>query len=232
MIYLNKITKKLLLLQRNELLSKKQHWLRKRFGRFIFTNLFINFFQIKNIDKKTDNLFRKEFDTFKNFLPKNLENIMDIGCGLGIINIFLNNYYKKDISFYLLDKNKIDSKIKYGFSRNYESYNNLNETKNLLLKNEIKMSQLNIIDVDRKIEINKKINLVISLKSMGYHYPIDVYINLLKNCCDSNTIFIFDVSEGYFYNNSFKKYFKFINTIYEESSIHSLKRLFCTGLKI
>ena len=232
MIKLNNKSKRLLLLQRNELLSEKQIWLRRKFGRFTFTNFFINFFQIKNIDKKTEDLFIKELNTFQNFLPKNVINIMDIGCGLGIIDILLNNFYNKQTNFYLLDKNKVDSKIKYGFNSNYESYNSLNETKNLLLKNEINTNQINIFDVDKKIEINKKIDLVISLKSMGYHYPIDNYINLLKNCCKSDTIFIFDVSEGYFNNNSFKKYFEITKIIHEESSIHSLKRLFCTGFKI
>ena len=177
MIKLNNKSKRLLLLQRNELLSEKQIWLRRKFGRFAFTNFFINFFQSKNIDKKTEDLFIKELNTFQNFLPQNVINIMDIGCGLGIIDILLNNFYNKQTNFYLLDKNKVDSKIKYGFNSNYESYNSLNETKNLLLKNEINTNQINIFDVDKKIEINKKIDLVISLKSMGYHYPIDNYIN-------------------------------------------------------
>ncbi len=219
-------------MQRNELLSNKQIWLRRKFGRSIFTKFLINFFQIKNIEKITEDLFKKELNTFKNFLPGNVNNILDIGCGLGIIDILLNKFYENEINFYLLDKNKIDSKIKYGFSSNYESYNNLNETKNLLLKNELSINQLNVYDVDKKIEINNKIDLVISLKSMGYHYPIDNYINLLKNCCTNNTVFIFDVSEGYFINNSLNKYFTNTKIIYEESSIHSLKRLFCTGLKI
>ena len=232
MIKLNNKSRKLILLQRNELLSNKQIWLRRKFGRSIFTKFLINFFQIKNIEKITEDLFKKELNTFKNFLPGNVNNILDIGCGLGIIDILLNKFYENEINFYLLDKNKIDSKIKYGFSSNYESYNNLNETKNLLLKNELSINQLNVYDVDKKIEINNKIDLVISLKSMGYHYPIDNYINLLKNCCTNNTVFIFDVSEGYFINNSLNKYFTITKIIYEESSIHSLKRLFCTGLKI
>ena len=84
-------------------------WLRRKFGRFIFTNFFINFFQIKNIDKKTEDLFIKELNTFQNFLPENANNIMDIGCGLGIIDILLNNFYNNKINFYLLDKNKVDS---------------------------------------------------------------------------------------------------------------------------
>ena len=232
MIKLNNKSKKLILLQRNEILTNKQIKLRKTFGRFIFTNFFINFFQIDQFEKKVEELFIKELNTFQNFLPEEPNNIMDIGCGLGIIDILLNNFYNNKVNFYLLDKNKIDSKISYGFSSNYESYNDLNETKNLLIKNRINISRLELFDVDKKIEINKKIDLVISLKSMGYHYPIDIYINLLKKCCGSDTVFIFDVSEGYLNNNSLKKYFEIIKIIYEERSIHSLKRLFCKGLKV
>ena len=116
MINLNSLSKKLLLLQRNELLSRRQKFLRKRFGRFIFTNFLINFFQKENIEYVSSKLFQDEIDTIKNFLPKKAYNIMDIGCGLGIINIFLNEIYQNEACFYLLDKNHIDTKIKYGFS--------------------------------------------------------------------------------------------------------------------
>ena len=133
MIKLNQKSKKLLLLQRNELLTKRQVWLRKNFGRFLFTNIFVNYFQDKNLEKKTEDLFFKEIETFKNYLPKNAQNIMDIGCGLGILNVNLNKIYLNKPNF-LLDKNRIDKKIKYGFSFNYESYNELNETKEFFRK--------------------------------------------------------------------------------------------------
>ena len=54
---------------------------------------------------------------------------MDIGCGLGVIDIYLNRIFKNSPNFFLLDKNRIDNKIKYGFSNNYESYNDLSENK-------------------------------------------------------------------------------------------------------
>ena len=138
MVNLNYKTKKLLLLQRNDLLSNKQKFLRKKIGRFIFTNFLIHFFQNKNIEKNCSELFENEISTIKDFLPNELENIMDIGCGLGIINIFLNKIYHNSPNFYLLDKNHVDNKIKYGFSDNYESYNDLNETRKILLDNGIK----------------------------------------------------------------------------------------------
>ena len=231
MISLNRISKKLLLLQRNELLSKNQYRLRKRFGRFIFTNFLINHFQIEDIEKRTEELFQKEIELIKNYLPKKAENIMDIGCGLGIIDIFLNKIYNNQSNFFLLDKNRIDKVIKYGFSSDYESYNNLDETINLLINNDMRPISINAIDVEKEFIIEAKIDLVISLKSMCYHYPIDQYLKLFKTCCDENTSFIFDVSEGYYDESLFKRYFENIDVIYEEKSIHSLKRLFCKKFK-
>ena len=231
MISLNRISKKLLLLQRNELLSKNQYWLRKRFGRLIFTNFFVNYFQLEDIEKRTEELFQKEIESIKNYLPKKADNIIDIGCGLGIINIFLNKIYNNQPNFFLLDKNRIDKVIKYGFSSDYESYNDLKETRNLLINNDINPSSINAFDVEKDFKIETKIDLVISLKSMGYHYPIDQYLRLFQTCCNENTSFIFDVSEGYYNESLFKRHFESVNIIYEEKSIHSLKRLFCTKFK-
>ena len=231
MISLNRISKKLLLLQRNELLSKNQYWLRKRFGRLIFTNFFVNYFQVEDIEKRTEELFQKEIESIKNYLPKKAEYIMDIGCGLGIINIFLNKIYNNQPNFFLLDKNRIDKVIKYGFSSDYESYNDLKETRNLLINNDIRPSSINTFDVEKDFKIDAKIDLVISLKSMGYHYPMDQYLRLFQTCCDENTSFIFDVSDGYYNESLFKKHFESLVIIYEEKSIHSLKRLLCTKFK-
>ncbi len=232
MIKLNFKTRKLLLLQRNELLTQKQIWLKKKFGRFFFTNIFINFFQNKNLERITEDLFLKEFETFKNYLPKSLKNIMDIGCGLGIVNIYLNNFFEKKPFFFLLDKNKIDKKIKYGFSANYESYNNLNETKNILLENHIDISCIHLFDVEKQFQINKKMDLVISLKSMGYHYPINTYIELFKNCCTKDTIFIYDISADKYDENYLKNFFDDVKIIYEEKTNNILRRVCCKNLKI
>ena len=230
MIYLNKLSRKLLLLQRNELLSNRQKYFRKRFGRYIFTNLLIHYFQKKNLEILTEDLFKKEFNTFEKYLPSNVENIMDIGCGLAVLDIFINEKYSNQPNFYLLDKNTIDTKIKYGFSKNYESYNDLNETINILQKNGLSKNQIYVKNVDEKFTINQKIDLVISLKSMGYHYPIENYIELLRKNCNNETVFIFDVFDKKYSLEIVKENFKEVQIIYEESSLHSLKRLYCLGL--
>ena len=232
MIKLNSKSKKLLLLQRNELLTKTQNLIRKKFGRFLFTNFFINYFQNQDLEKITEELFLKELNTFKNFLPNSVNTIMDIGCGLGIINIYLNKVFEKKPIFFLLDKNRIDRKIKYGFSLNYESYNDLNETKNILLENEIDSDCVYLFDVEKQFQINKKIDLVISLKSMGYHYPINSYIELFRNCCTKNTVFIYDIGENQYDENYLKTIFDDVKIIYEENTNNVLKRVCCKNFKI
>ena len=232
MIKLNSKSKKLLLLQRNELLTKTQNLIRKKFGRFLFTNFFINYFQNQDLEKITEELFLKELNTFKNFLPNSVNTIMDIGCGLGIINIYLNKFFEKKPIFFLLDKNRIDRKIKYGFSINYESYNDLNETKNILLENEIDSDCVYLFDVEKQFQINKKIDLVISLKSMGYHYPINSYIELFRNCCTKNTVFIYDIGENQYDENYLKSIFDDVKIIYEENTNNVLKRVCCKNFKI
>ena len=232
MIKLNPKSKKLLLLQRNELLTETQNWLRKNFGRLIFTNFFVNYFQVQNFEKITEELFYKEFKTFKNYLPNSPENIMDIGCGLGIINIYLNEFFEKKPVFFLLDKNKVDRKITYGFSSNYESYNDLKETKNILLDNNIDTSCMYLFDVEKQFVITKKMDLVISLKSMGYHYPINTYIELLRNCCTKDTVFIFDIGDNQYDENYLRTIFQDIKIIYEEKTNNVLRRLCCKKFKI
>lgn len=219
----------MLLLQRNELLTDKQKWLKRKFGRFFFTNFFINFYQKPNLEKAVEELFISEMNTFKEYLPKSVRNIMDVGCGLGIININLNKFYDTKPNFFLIDKNRIDLKIKYGFSSNYESYNNLDETRKILLNNNLDKNCFKLLNAEKKIYINQKIDLVISLKSMGYHYPFENYLEIFCKCCYQKTKFIFDVNKDYFYKNDLSKYFKNIKVIYKEESIHPLIRLFCTG---
>ena len=167
-------------MQRNELLSKNQYWLRKRFGRLIFTNFFVNYFQAEDIEKRTEELFQKEIELIKNYLPKKAENIMDIGCGLGIINIFLNKIYNNQPNFFLLDKNRIDKVIKYGFSSDYESYNDLMETRNLLINNDISSNSINTIDIEKDFsEALKGIYMLPNNSKFGVYAAYKYYKRLL-----------------------------------------------------
>ena len=131
----------------------------------------------------------------------------------------------------MIDKDRVDIKIKYGFSKNYESYNSLNETKNILLANGLINEQIILKNADKDIEINQKIDFILSLKSMAFHYPIENYLELFSKICTKNTEFIFDISTERYKISDLKKYFEKIEIIYEEYSQHPLKRLYCKSFK-
>ena len=231
-VKINKRHQKLLLLQRIDLISEKQRTIRKRFGRFLFTNFFVNFFiSQKEIENKINDEFLKEFNSIKNYLPKNSKNILDIGCGLGVINIYLNDYYSKKSYFTLIDKNYIDKKVTYGFNNNSESYNKLEVTKDFLMSNGFKTEQLQLINADENFVLNNKYELIISLFSMGYHYSIKNYIDIIKNISTKSTKFIFDLSLEYNELKEVKKYFNKVVIVKNDNEVkQNYLRLLCSEI--
>ena len=211
--------KKYFLLQRNEFFSDKQKKIRKIFGRYLFTNIFVSYFNpIKNLNLKLNQEFKKEFDEIINYLPQKNQNILDIGSGLGIINIFLNNFYE-DAYFTLIDKNYVEKKVSYGFDEIGQFYNDFNITFDFLKINGIKEEHLDLVNVDSIKKINKKFDLVISLLSLGYHYPLQQYIEFLKKNSHKKTVFIFDLAEQYNDFNIITKMFYHTTIIKNNSSV-------------
>ena len=231
-VKINKRHQKLLLLQRIDLISEKQRTIRKKFGRFLFTNFFVNFFiSQKEIENKINDDFLKEFNSIKSYLPKSSKNILDIGCGLGVINIYLNDYYSKKSYFTLIDKNYVDKKVAYGFNNNSESYNKLEITKDILILNGFKIEQLQLIDADENFVLNNKYELIISLFSMGYHYPIENYIDIIKKISTKSTKVIFDLSMEYNELNKVKKYFNKVVIIKNDDEVkQNYLRLLCSEI--
>ena len=231
-ILLKKNHKKYFLLQRNEFFSKKQKRIRKIFGRYLFTNFFVSYLNpLSKLNIKLNEEFNKEFKQILNFLPSNISNVLDIGSGLGIINIFLNNYYK-DIDFTLIDKNFIEKKVSYGFDEKGQFYNDFEVTLDFLKTNGLSEEKLNLINVDDINKINKNFDFVISLLSLGYHYPLNQYIEFLKKNTHKKSTFIFDVADEYNDFNKISKMFEYVKVIKKNLEVkQSYTRICCIGLK-
>ena len=149
-----------------------------------------------------------------------------------MINIFLNDYYSKKSNFTLIDKNYVDKKVAYGFDNNSESYNKLEITKDFLILNGFKTEQLQLINADENFVINKKYELIISLFSMGYHYSIENYIDIIKKISTKSTKVIFDLSMEYNELNKVKKYFNKVVIIKNDDDVkQNYLRLLCSEIK-
>jgi SAM-dependent methyltransferase len=142
----------------------------------------------------------REYELIKNFLPANLKNILDIGCGVGGIDIMFHKHYiAKNIKphFHLLDKSEVNSRVYYGLEKEAAYYNSLSVARDLLIANGVEPSHVYTQEVGRDpIFPGKKFDLVVSLISWGFHYPITTYLDYVYNALSSGGSLIIDVRKG------------------------------------
>jgi hypothetical protein len=140
---------------------------------------------------------QKEITIINSFLKTPPATILDIGCGLGIYDLAIHDFFKGEILFYLLDKTTTTEEEKSVYYGHYETaafYNNLNYTKEFLMLNGIAEQNINCINIDNDINTANdylqknlsNIDLVISIISWGFHYPIKTYLDTVYNILSNN----------------------------------------------
>lgn len=122
------------------------------------------------------------------YLPRTAENILDIGSGLGGIDVRLAQLYPK-ANLYLVDGNGLDA---YYGSCSYGVYNSLSLTKKFLMDNDVDEDRINIIPIGEEIG-DKSFDLILSLFSWGFHYPLSTYYDMVREVSRPGTVLIVDV---------------------------------------
>lgn len=171
--------------------------------------------------KKTIELFKKniinEFNEMQPFLPEYCRSILDIGCGLGGIDVFLSQEYDNP-KLYLMDNTKVSKKPIYGFDRGESFYNSFMATNELMKANEIKNYEF--IDISDGIPELNNIDLVISILSWGYHYSLSVYLDWVYKILSKDGMLIIDIREYTNGVNILKKKFKMLLPIRHENKAY------------
>lgn len=136
------------------------------------------------------------YDSFKKYLPR-LNNILDIGCGLGYIDIILHRNHPNAQLFLLDSMSSFEVKVN-------KFYNNLELTKEFLILNEVPNNQINLIDasttgsnmfINQNPDILKelpKMDLVISCYAWGWHSRISKYIEEVSNQMNTGGVLVLD----------------------------------------
>jgi 2-polyprenyl-3-methyl-5-hydroxy-6-metoxy-1,4-benzoquinol methylase len=88
-----------------------------------------------SIKKLYEREIQQDFNEIRNYLPVHASNILDVGCGIGGIDVLLFKHYQsnKDIVFCLLDKTEITTQIYYWFKQTAAFYNSLKVAENFCL---------------------------------------------------------------------------------------------------
>ncbi len=148
----------------------------------------------KNPINQFKDQIQKEYLEMREYLPTGVESILDIGCGLAGIDILLSKHYGKP-ELFLMDNSEVSEKVMYGYDRCVEFYSSFDATEALLKANYIK--NYTIVDIkDKKYPVYKKIDLVISLLSCGYHYSVKEYLDYINTILSKKGTLILDVREN------------------------------------
>ena len=162
---------------------------------------------------------KSEYESFQNCLPDKCSRILDIGCGIAGIDVFLNEHYSdKTMEFYLLDKSEVAEDVYYSYKEKGAFYNSLNLAKAVLVNAGIDQNHVHLIEATEHNDINTNCNmdLVLSLISWGFHYPIGTYLDKVYNLLNEGGKLILDIRKGTdglkLISNRFTKYRSILET--------------------
>lgn len=137
-----------------------------------------------------------EYETLVPALPAKVGRILDIGCGLAGIDVFLGRKYGEELEIHLLDREGI-SEIFYGFKSEGAFYNSLPLAKSLLALNGVQASRVHTHNADQAgFPKGQKFDLILSLISWGYHYPVKTYAADVAAALAPGGTLILDIRRG------------------------------------
>jgi SAM-dependent methyltransferase len=121
---------------------------------------------------------------------------MDIGCGLAGIDVFLCRHYGPELELALLDREG-RSPTFHGFREQAAFYNSLAAARALLCANGVPGGRVRTYDADRDgFPDGGGFDLVISLLSRGFHYPVTTYLPPVVRSLAPGGRLIIDVRHG------------------------------------
>ena len=145
------------------------------------------------VDDSITTMVQKDFDMIKDFLPSNCNRILDIGCGLALIDIFLYKHYQTP-GIYLLDKTELNTDKISGFNEKYKCYNSMEAAKETLINNGVDQNKINLYETTNYNDLfGMKFDIISSFLSCGWHFHVNTYINLMDQALSANGILILDI---------------------------------------
>lgn len=163
----------------------------------VFLKRIIVFFFQSRIKNKYNKDMMADYQSMADYLPKEMSNILDIGCGIAGIDIHI---YKENNqpNIHLLDRTAMDSSVYYGFEKEGSYYNSLILAKNFLVANGVDDDHIFVHDLEKNTPnfSNNFFDLIISTISWGFHYPVSTYLSMVADSLKNSGVLILDVRKN------------------------------------
>ncbi|MDJ0826710.1 MAG: class I SAM-dependent methyltransferase [Rhodobacter sp.] len=154
-------------------------------------------------DRKEDIIQGAFLEIYQEYLPlktalgpRKIETVCDVGCGQGINNLFLHRDFEP--RFTLVDIEETDSQH-HLWAEEGSGYASLQSAKSLLVENGCSEEMIETVN-PRKASWKppaKGFDLVTSLYSCGFHYPIDDYVDLFVTTIENGGAVCLDLRQRY-----------------------------------
>jgi hypothetical protein len=145
------------------------------------------------------------YESLKPFLPKKCESILDIGSGLGGIDVLLSRHYRGGANVELLD-GESDRPI---VNKHAETFSNHIVMADFLTKNGVENFSLSS---PQKYDIKPR-DLIVSFSAYCFHIPVDTYLKLITESSHEDTVCIFRIRDGKNYLDVLKQYFPVVRIV-------------------
>lgn len=123
-----------------------------------------------DIKREYEKDVQNDFDLILPHLPKRLNSIVDIGCGMAGIDVLLAKKYPQ-ATITLLDGDGPESNFRGGYGAVMEPFNSRDVVNEIFRLNDLAAPRWLKVWTKDAIEAD----LVLSLLSWGYHYPLSTY---------------------------------------------------------
>ena len=138
--------------------------------------------------------------------------IVDIGCGLGGIDVLLSKHYSHRAIFTLVDKTQTEDTIWYGFAEKGAFYNDITIAKDLLIKNDVPAEHIRVFTPEEYAADTPPADIILSLKSLAFHYPLASYIDEIRKSLKPDGVLILDIRRD-------SEDMKYLNELFERVSV-------------
>ncbi len=152
--------------------------------------------QVKTISDFYLSNLAKDWRSVQDHIPATARAVLDIGCGAAGIDALIHRHLRKDgqgPKLHLLDKSEVSEDLTYGFKGRNRFYASLDVAQGLLTANGVPAEQITRHEVGPTLPWCEDVDLVISLHSWGFHYPLAAYVEYVRAILANGGVGITDI---------------------------------------